>query len=46
VKSFLGMHHYSYLWLRPGGSLTPSEIADAFCDLALHGLLTGPPRGG
>lgn len=42
VKSLLGMHHYSYLWLRPDGPMTPEEIADAFCDLALDGILTHP----
>lgn len=38
VKALLGQHHYSYLWLRPGGSRSPEEVADAFCDLNLLGL--------
>lgn len=38
VKAVLGMHHYSYLWIRPGGHRTPEEIASFFCDLTLPGL--------
>ncbi|HTN32453.1 MAG TPA: TetR/AcrR family transcriptional regulator [Marinobacter sp.] len=40
VKSVIGMHHYSYLWLRPGGKRSPESIADSFCDLILNGLTT------
>jgi AcrR family transcriptional regulator len=39
VKSVIGMHHYSYLWLRPGGKRSPESIADYFCDLILNGLI-------
>lgn len=39
VKALLGMHHYSYLWIRPGGPRTPEDIADFFCDLVFPGLL-------
>lgn len=39
VKALLGMHHYSYLWLRADGPGTPKEIADSFCDLLGDGLL-------
>lgn len=40
VKGLLGLHNYSYLWLRPDGRLTPEDISDTFCDLVLRGLLT------
>ena len=40
VKALLGMHHYSYLWLRQDGALPPEQIADTFCDLILKGLET------
>jgi AcrR family transcriptional regulator len=40
TKGLLGMHNYSYVWLQPDGALAPEEIADAFCDLVLLGLLT------
>ncbi|MBS1892342.1 MAG: TetR family transcriptional regulator [Actinobacteria bacterium] len=38
VKGLLGMHNYSYLWLREGGRLTPEEVGDRFCDVILAGL--------
>ncbi|WP_177345234.1 TetR/AcrR family transcriptional regulator [Pseudomonas sp. CC6-YY-74] len=38
VKAVLGMHHYTYLWIRPGGRQTPEEIANFFCELMLPGL--------
>ena len=40
VKGLLGLHNYSYLWLRPDGRLTPEDVSDTFCDLVLRGLLT------
>ncbi len=43
VKSVIGMHHYSYLWLRPEGKRSPESIADSFCDLLFEGLM---PRNG
>ncbi|MGO2392663.1 MAG: TetR/AcrR family transcriptional regulator [Halomonas sp.] len=42
VKALLGQHHYSYLWLRPGGSRSPEDVADLFCDLTLLGLKVEP----
>lgn len=39
VKALLGMHHYSYLWLRPDGPRSPEEVADAYIDFTLTGLL-------
>jgi AcrR family transcriptional regulator len=41
VKGLLGMHNYSYLWLREDGRLTPEEIGDRFCDVLLAGLEVG-----
>lgn len=41
VKAAIGMHHYSYLWLRPDGKRSPESIADTFCDLLINGL-AGP----
>jgi AcrR family transcriptional regulator len=38
LKGILGMHNYAYLWLDPGGRLTPEEIGDIFCDVMLHGI--------
>jgi AcrR family transcriptional regulator len=38
IKGLLGMHNYSYVWIRPSGRLTPEEIADVFCDVILTGI--------
>jgi AcrR family transcriptional regulator len=43
VKALLGMHHYSYLWLRPTGQQTAEDIGDTFTELALNGIRTGQP---
>jgi AcrR family transcriptional regulator len=43
VKGLLGMHNYSYVWIRPRGRLTPEEIADVFCDVLLGGIRRQPP---
>ncbi len=44
VKGLLGMHNYSYLWMREDGRLTPEEIADRFCDILTGGLTDVEPR--
>jgi len=46
VKGLLGMHNYSYLWLREDGRLTPEEVGDRFCDVLLAGLRAHPLPGG
>jgi AcrR family transcriptional regulator len=38
VKALVGLHHYSYLWIRPEGPLAPEDIADVFTDFALYGI--------
>lgn len=42
LKGILGMHNWAYLWLDPGGRLTPEEIGDIFCDVMLHGIRAQP----
>jgi AcrR family transcriptional regulator len=44
VKGILGLHNYSYLWLDPKGRMTPEEVSDSFCALALRGLLKDDAR--
>ena len=36
--AWLGMHNYTYLWLRPGGRLTARDVAKPFADLFLRGI--------
>jgi AcrR family transcriptional regulator len=38
LLGFLGMCNYSYQWYRPGGRISPDELADQFCDIFLHGI--------
>lgn len=45
VKGILGMHNYSYLWLRADGSLSPEDVADQFCDVLIGGLQASGPAG-
>lgn len=36
--AWLGMHNYTYLWLKPGGRLSARDAARPFADLFLHGI--------
>lgn len=38
VKAVLGMHHYSYLWLRPSSAKSTDNIADYFTDFVMNQL--------
>lgn len=38
ARAWLGMHNYTYLWLRPEGSLGAREIADRYADVFLNGV--------
>jgi AcrR family transcriptional regulator len=38
IKFLLGMHNYSYIWMKPGGRLTPEEMSDVVCEIILDGL--------
>jgi AcrR family transcriptional regulator len=37
LLALLGMVNYTAQWLRPGGRLSATEIADGYCDLLLAG---------
>lgn len=39
--AWLGMHNYTYLWLRPGGPLTARDVAKPFADLFIRGVGAG-----
>jgi AcrR family transcriptional regulator len=38
ARAWLGMHNYTYLWLRAGGRLSPRDAAQPFADLFRRGL--------
>jgi AcrR family transcriptional regulator len=42
IKCILGMHNYSYIWIRPEGPLTPEQISDTMCEIILKGLMVAP----
>lgn len=40
IKAILGMHNYSYVWLKPDGTLSPEDVARYFCDVLFGSVLT------
>src|SRR4051794_39622209 len=36
--AWLGMHNYTYLWLKPGGASSAEEVADQFADVFIRGV--------
>jgi AcrR family transcriptional regulator len=42
--AWLGMHNYTYLWLKPDGRLSARDVAEPFADLFLRGISAGAVR--
>jgi AcrR family transcriptional regulator len=40
--AWLGMHNYTYLWLKPGGRLTARDVAKPFADIFIRGIASAP----
>jgi AcrR family transcriptional regulator len=40
ARAWLGMHNYTYLWLKPGGRLTARAVAKPFAEILMHGITT------
>jgi len=38
ARAWLGMHNYTYLWLRAGGRTSARDAATPFADIFLHGI--------
>jgi AcrR family transcriptional regulator len=38
ARAWLGMHNYTYLWLKAGGSISANDAAQPFADIFLHGI--------
>jgi AcrR family transcriptional regulator len=38
ARAWLGMHNYTYLWLKPGGRLTARAVAEPFAAIFLDGI--------
>jgi TetR/AcrR family transcriptional regulator, cholesterol catabolism regulator len=44
--AWLGMHNYTYLWLKPGGPLSARDVAKPFADIFITGIAgPGSPKG-
>jgi len=43
IKGVLGMYFYSFLWLKPGGRQSATEIADVFAEMTLS-IAEGRPK--
>ena len=42
--AWLGMHNYTYLWLKAGGRLSARDVAQPFADIFIRGIETGGAR--
>ena len=42
--AWLGMHNYTYLWLKAGGPLSAREVANRFADIFIRGIVKQSPR--
>lgn len=38
ARAWLGMHNYTYLWLKAGGRLTARDVAKPFADIFMRGI--------
>ena len=45
--AWLGMHNYTYLWLKPGGRLSARDVAKPFAEIFMRGIAnpTAEPHG-
>jgi AcrR family transcriptional regulator len=45
ARAWLGMHNYTYLWLKPGHRFSAQDVADPFAEIFLRGIedRPGPP---
>ena len=43
AMAWLGMHNYTYLWLKPGGRLSARDVAKPFADIFIRGIAN--PQG-
>jgi AcrR family transcriptional regulator len=45
ARAWLGMHNYTYLWLKPGGRLSARAVAKPFADIFRRGIAGSTRRG-
>jgi AcrR family transcriptional regulator len=39
AMAWLGMHNYTYLWLKPGGRLSARDVAKPFAEIFMRGIV-------
>ena len=39
TRAWLGMHNYTYLWLKPGGTLSARDVAKPFAEIFMRGIV-------
>ena len=44
--AWLGMHNYTYLWLKPGGLMSARDVAKPFADIFIRGIANERPTEG
>ena len=44
ARAWLGMHNYTYLWLKPDGRLSARDVAQPFAEIFTRGI-QGPAHG-
>jgi AcrR family transcriptional regulator len=42
AMAWLGMHNYTYLWLKPGGAMSARDVAKPFAEIFMRGIAGGP----
>jgi TetR/AcrR family transcriptional regulator, cholesterol catabolism regulator len=45
ARAWLGMHNYTYLWLKSGGRLTARDVAKPFAEIFMRGIEHPPGTG-
>ena len=43
ARAWLGMHNYTYLWLKPGGRLVAGSVAKPFAEIFMRGIINSSP---
>ena len=41
--AWLGMHNYTYLWLKPGGPVSARDVGQPFAEIFLRGIVRSTP---
>ncbi len=46
AMAWLGMHNYTYLWLKPGGAKSARDVAKPFAEIFMRGIAEGSAAKG